>query len=137
MTNVSIDIFQRKCPISNEICLTEGKGPFNNHVDIILLFFDHPPTSVDIFYVLNVDKNGYFQTTYPPPFVHVVIECPHIQTKIFSFQKLSKFHPKISSQLYYNLLLRLSNFENGKKVKFKNFVTYEKCTNKENRIFRV
>ena len=35
-------------------------GSFNNHVDIILLFFDHPPTSMDIFYVLNVDKFGKF-----------------------------------------------------------------------------
>ena len=38
----------------------DTKGAFNNHVDIILLFFDHPPTSVDSFYVLNVDKNGNF-----------------------------------------------------------------------------
>ena len=29
-------------------------------MDIILPFFDHPPTSVDIFYVLNVDKNDQF-----------------------------------------------------------------------------
>ena len=31
-------------------------GAFNNHVDIILLFFDHQPISVDFFYVLNVEK---------------------------------------------------------------------------------
>ena len=37
-----------------------SKGSFKNHVDIILLFFDHPPTSVDIFYVLNLDKNCKF-----------------------------------------------------------------------------
>ena len=36
------------------------KGSFKNHVDTILLFFDHPPTLVDIFYVLNVDKSGKF-----------------------------------------------------------------------------
>ena len=35
-------------------------GSFKNHMDIILLFFDHPPTLVDNFYVLNVDKNGKF-----------------------------------------------------------------------------
>ena len=34
------------------------KGSFNNHVDIILHFFDHPPTSVGNLYVLSVDKNG-------------------------------------------------------------------------------
>ena len=52
----------------------QRKGSFKNHVDIIFLIFDHPPTSVDTFYVLNVDKNSKFQTTYPPPLVHVVIE---------------------------------------------------------------
>ena len=36
------------------------KGSFKNHVDIILLFIDHPPTLVDIFYALIVDKNGKF-----------------------------------------------------------------------------
>ena len=51
-----------------------GRGSFKNHVDIILLFFDHPPTSMDILYVLNVDKKGKFWTTYPPPLLHVVIE---------------------------------------------------------------
>ena len=39
---------------------TAGMGSFKNHVDIILLFSDHPPTLVDIFYALNVDKNGKF-----------------------------------------------------------------------------
>ena len=38
----------------------DTKGAFNNHVDIILVFIDHPPTHVDIFHVLNVDKNGKF-----------------------------------------------------------------------------
>ena len=37
-----------------------GKGSFKKHVDIILLIFDHPPTSVDTFYVLSMDKNGKF-----------------------------------------------------------------------------
>ena len=36
------------------------KGPFNYHVDIILLFFDHPPTLMEIFYALNMDKSGKF-----------------------------------------------------------------------------
>jgi len=57
-------------------CTAFAKGSFKNHVGIILLISDHPSTSVDTFYVLNVDKNGKFLTTYPPPFVHVVIECP-------------------------------------------------------------
>ena len=43
-------------------------------MDIILLLSDHPPTLVDIFYVLNLDKNGKFKTTYPPSVVHVVFE---------------------------------------------------------------
>ena len=37
-----------------------SRGSFKNHVDIILLFFDSPPTLVDSFYVLNVDKNDKF-----------------------------------------------------------------------------
>ena len=32
-----------------------SKGSFKNHVDTILLFFDHPPTSVSAFYVLIVN----------------------------------------------------------------------------------
>ena len=35
-------------------------GAFNNHVDKILLFFDNPPTSIDTFYVINMDKNDKF-----------------------------------------------------------------------------
>ena len=45
---------------AGEFLTARNKGSFKNHVDIILLFFDHPPTLVDIFYVLNVDKNGKF-----------------------------------------------------------------------------
>ena len=30
------------------------KGSFKDHMDKILLFLDHQPTPVDIFYVLNV-----------------------------------------------------------------------------------
>ena len=43
-------------------CLVKVRhmGSFKNHVDIILLFFDHSSTLVDIFYVLNVDKNDKF-----------------------------------------------------------------------------
>ena len=59
------------------------KGAFNNHVDIIFLFFDHPPTSVDIFYALNVDKNGNFWTTYPPPLVHVMAHVRLTSLKIY------------------------------------------------------
>ena len=36
------------------------KGTFNNHVDKILMIFYPLPPSVDIFYVLNVDKFGKF-----------------------------------------------------------------------------
>ena len=42
------------------IYITIVKGSFKNYVDIILLIFDHPPTSMDTFYVINVDKNGKF-----------------------------------------------------------------------------
>ena len=39
-------------------------------------FFDHLPPSVDIFYLMNVDKNRHFLTTYPSPLVNVVCERP-------------------------------------------------------------
>ena len=54
-------------------------GSFKNHVDTISLIFDHPPTSVDTFYVLNMDKNCKFLTAHPPPIVHVVFEWPLTQ----------------------------------------------------------
>ena len=57
-----------------KIKFSENFNQFKNHVDRILLYFDHPPTSVDIFDVLNVDRNGKFKTTYPPPIVYVVFE---------------------------------------------------------------
>ena len=50
---------------TNVILIIFPKGSFKNHVDIILLFFDHPPTSMDIFHVQNVDKNGQIWTKYP------------------------------------------------------------------------
>ena len=55
------------------------KGSFKNHMDRFLLFFDHPPTLMDIFDILNGGKNGKFQTTYPPSVVHVVFEWPLMQ----------------------------------------------------------
>ena len=64
--------------LEKEKYVIKYQGSFKNHVEIVLLFFNHPPTSVDTFYVLNVDKNGKFQTTYPPLLVHMVIECPLI-----------------------------------------------------------
>ena len=64
--------------------VSSWKGSFKNLVDIILHFNDHSPTSVDIIYVLNVDKNGLFLTTYLPLLVHVVIEwhlkCSYISS---------------------------------------------------------
>ena len=50
-------------PVSMDALTFQGTptySSFKSHMDIILLFFDHPPTCVDIFYVLNVDKNSKF-----------------------------------------------------------------------------
>ena len=52
------------------------KGAFTNYVDKFWFLFDHLPPSVDIFWLMNVDKNWHFLTTYPPSFVNVVCECP-------------------------------------------------------------
>ena len=52
------------------------KGSFTNYVYKILLFFDHLPPSVYIFYDIKVYKKSLFLTTYPPPLVNVVCEWP-------------------------------------------------------------
>ena len=40
-----------------------GTGLFTNYVDKFLVFFDHLPPSVDIFYPIMVDKKPKFLTT--------------------------------------------------------------------------
>ena len=50
------------------------KGSFTNYVDKFLAFFDHLPPSVDIFYLINVDKKSTFLDYLPPPLVNVVCE---------------------------------------------------------------
>ena len=40
------------------------------------LFLDHLQPSIDIFYLMNVDKNQHFLSTYPPPPVNVICEQP-------------------------------------------------------------
>ena len=49
------------------------KGSFENHVDIIFWFFNQPPSSVVIFYVLNMDIYGKFLTRYPPSVVYITV----------------------------------------------------------------
>jgi hypothetical protein len=44
---------------------TGRKGSFTNYVDKILAFFDHLPTSIDIFYGLNIDKKWTFSDHLP------------------------------------------------------------------------
>ena len=53
------------------------KGALNYHVDIILLFFDYPPTSID-FFCSKRGQKWQILDTYPPLLVHVAIECPLI-----------------------------------------------------------
>ena len=59
-TYISKEIFLRQW----QICL-HGKGSFTNYVDTILTFFDHLPPSVDIFYVMNIDKKWTFLDHLP------------------------------------------------------------------------
>ena len=87
------------------------KGSFNNYVDRILPFFDPPPPScVDSFYTLSVDKNGHFLTPSPPHLVHVVIEwplmCKNILIKCYIWRFLFivtslRFDEKNWRNLYY------------------------------------
>ena len=58
------------------VSIRHVKGSFKNYVAKILPFFDQQPTSTWTFYTIRVVNNGYFWTTYPPHFVHVVIERP-------------------------------------------------------------
>ena len=52
--------------MSNIKLLTiSGKGLFTNYVDKILVFFDHLPPCVDIFYGINVDKKWIFWDHLP------------------------------------------------------------------------
>ena len=60
--------------LSHQECQIQGS--LKNKVDIILLFFDHPPTFLVTSYVPYMERNGKFQTTYPPTIVHVVFEWP-------------------------------------------------------------
>ena len=55
-----IGIIQLLFRVSLNILETLAKGSFTNYVDKILLFFDHLPTCVDIFYGKNVDKKWTF-----------------------------------------------------------------------------
>ena len=50
------------------------KGLFTNYVDKILAFFDHLPTSIDIFYLMNVHEKLTFLDYLPPPLVNIVCE---------------------------------------------------------------
>ena len=59
------------------------KGSFKNYVDIIFWFFDHPTTSVVIFYVPKMEKNSKFLTRYPPSVVHMVFEWPLMLLRAF------------------------------------------------------
>ena len=61
------------------------KGSFKNYVDIIFWFFDHPTTSMVIFYVPKMEKNSKFLTRYPPSVVHMVFEWP--LTLLRAFQR--------------------------------------------------
>ena len=41
------------------------KGAFTNYLDEFLAFFDHLPPCVDIFYLINIDKNKTFLDYLP------------------------------------------------------------------------
>ena len=49
------------------------KGPFNNYVDRILLFFDPPPLRGQFLHPGSGQKQTFFDPL-PPQLVHVVIE---------------------------------------------------------------
>ena len=53
------------------------KGSFKNYVDHFLPNFDHLPTSGwHVYQIGLLSKVDIQRTTYPPPLVNVVFECP-------------------------------------------------------------
>ena len=68
-------------------------GSFTNYVDNILVFFDHLPPCVDNLYVMNVDKNGHFKTTYLPRLINVVCERP-----LYVFAKSTRYFLRVRKQ---------------------------------------
>ena len=54
------------------VSIRHVKGPFNNYVAKIVVFFDHLPISTWTFFTMSLVKNGYFWTTYLPS-----SSCPH------------------------------------------------------------
>ena len=58
-----------------------AKRTFKNYFDIMLPFFDHLPTLTCTGFTLNIDKNNHFVGPYPSHLVHVVIECPQMQSR--------------------------------------------------------
>ena len=42
------------------LVVSPGKGAFTNYVDKFLAFFDHLSPSIDIFYLINLDKKSRF-----------------------------------------------------------------------------
>ena len=78
------------------------KGSFENHVDMIFWFFHQPPSSVVIFYVLNMDIYGKFLTRYPPSVVYITVGLNLQET-------LKKNGRKIPSYFWY-LSTRKPNF---------------------------
>ena len=70
-------------------------------MDIILPLFDPPPSWVDRFYTLSMDKNIYFLTPSPTHLVHVLIEWPLMRHQRLGksvrpkFGIGAKFRPKL------------------------------------------
>ena len=65
--NRNIQEKQKRDNLLNRVAMTlqyiSGTGLFTNYVDKFLVFFDHLPPSVDIFYPIMVDKKPKFLTT--------------------------------------------------------------------------
>ena len=85
---------------SNKPELPPPLGPFTNCVDKFLDLFDHLPPSVDIFYLINIDKKvNIFGLPTHLLYLNVVYEL-HCITQYYAYQgifwkpgKTSKFQP--------------------------------------------
>ena len=71
----------------------------------IVCLFDHLATCTWTFFILNMEENKHFLTTYPPHLVHVVFEWPHAGFNAIQFVIPWNLHePQPGSYVFQDML---------------------------------
>ena len=98
-------------------------------------FFDHLPSSVDIFYLMNVGKKSTFWTTYPPPLVKLVCERPFaVSSGLFLLCNYFRYTGALFLTFSSSIILLISPFlsilkANTKKRQIDQRTTHKLCVN--------